>query len=457
MLGLTSGNGMARQINRLNARQVQTLTMPGRHADGGGLYLVVSKPAAKASKKAQGAKPGAKRGKVPAAKKAALEVKSAPAKKWVFLYRRRRDGKLCEMGLGGLAAVSLAKARDKAAAARAMLAEGKDPLEARQDGDEEVPTFGAMADQVIASLEAGWRNEKHRAQWRMTLQAYAGPLRTKPVDEITTEDVLAILQPIWTTKAETASRVRGRIEKVLDAAKAKGLRTGENPARWRGHLDHLLPKRQKLQRGHHPAMPWTEVPAFIGRLREQQSVGALALEFVVLTACRSGEVLRSVRNGEIMGARWEEIDRGAKVWTVPAVRMKTSREHRVPLSGRALAILDHLEKGRRGPFIFPGQRGDVPLSDMALEVLMRRMEVKPYTVHGFRSSFRDWAGECTSFPREIAEAALAHAVGDQTERAYRRGDALERRRELMQAWANFCEPKTVGNVIALAAAARAAP
>ena len=221
--------------------------------------------------------------------------------------------------------------------------------------------------------------------------------------------------------------MRGRIEKVLDAAKAKGLRAGENPARWRGHLDHLLPKRQKLQRGHHPAMPWSEVPAFVARLKESRSIGALALEFVILTACRSGEVLRSVRNGEIMGACWAEVDRTTKVWTIPAVRMKAGLEHRVPLSDRALAILCEAEKVRRGDFVFPGQRGDQPLSEMALELILRRMHVKPYTVHGFRSSFRDWAGECTSFPREIAEAALAHAVGDKVERAYRRGDALERR------------------------------
>jgi integrase len=409
---------MARQINRLSARHVQTLTKPGRHGDGGGLYLVVTK---------------------------------AGGRKWVFLYRRRQDGKLCEMGLGSLGSVPLARAREKAAEARALLADGKDPLATREasKSEDKVPTFGDLADQVIASHETGWRNDKHRAQWRMTLQTYAGPLRPQRVDQITTEDVLAVLQPIWTTKAETASRVRGRIEKVLDAAKAKGLRTGENPARWRGHLDHLLPKRQKLQRGHHPAMPWSEVPEFVARLRESKSVGALALEFVILTACRSGEVLRSVRDGEVMGARWVEIDRTAKVWTVPALRMKAGREHRVPLCDRALVILDEVEYARRGDFIFPGQRGDQPLSEMALELILRRMRAKPYTVHGFRSSFRDWAGECTSFPREIAEAALAHTVGDKVERAYRRGDALERRRELMQAWANFCDQPTAIKVLQL--------
>ena len=281
----------------------------------------------------------------------------------------------------------------------------------------------------------------------MTLETYAAPLRSKPVNQITTEDVLEVLQPIWTSKAETASRVRGRIEKILDAAKAKGLREGENPARWRGHLDHLLPKRQLLQRGHHAAMPWQEVPEFVAQLRNSPSMAALALEFVILTAARSGEVLRSFRDGEVVGASWGEIDRQAKVWTIPAKRMKAGREHRVPLSDRALAILGEAEKARRGKFIFPGQRGDQPLSDMALTMLLRRMNVTDATVHGFRSSFRDWAGEATNFPREIAEAALAHTVGDKVERAYRRGDALERRRELMEAWASFCAGAQMSKVL----------
>jgi len=267
------------------------------------------------------------------------------------------------------------------------------------------------------------------------------------VNQITTEDVLAVLQPIWLIKAETASRVRGRIEKVLDAAKAKGLREGENPARWRGHLDHLLPRRPRLQRGHHAAMPWRQVPEFIVRLRESCSMAALALEFVILTAARSGEVLRSVREGQVMGACWDEIDYQSRVWIIPAVRMKAAREHRVPLSDRALAILEEAEKSRQGKFIFLGQRGDQPLSEMALAMLLRRMGVMRATVHGFRSSFRDWAGETTSFPREIAEAALAHTVGDKVERAYRRGDALERRRELMEAWATFLEQGSADNVL----------
>lgn len=418
---------MTQRINRLSARTVQTLAKAGRHSDGGGLYLIVD---------VRNAQDGSQR----------------VSKRWAFIYRRKSDGKQSELGLGGLASVPLAKAREFAAEARIMLAEGKDPKRERAAAAgeaEKVPTFGAMAESVIAALEHGWRNDKHKAQWRSTLATYAGPLNDKPVDEIATEHVLEVLQPIWTQKAETASRVRGRIEKILDAAKAKGHRTGENPARWRGHLDHLLGKRQLLQRGHHPAMPWQEVPEFLARLREHQSISALALEFVILTAARSGEVLRSVRDGEVMGARWSEIDWSATVWTVPAVRMKAKRVHRVPLSERALEILSTMAAARQGEFIFPGQRGDAPLSEMALELVMRRMKAKPYTVHGFRSSFRDWAGEATSFPREVAEAALAHTTGDKVERAYRRGDALEKRRQLMLAWAMFCEGAK-GNVVPLA-------
>jgi integrase len=232
--------------------------------------------------------------------------------------------------------------------------------------------------------------------------------------------------------------LRGRIEKVLDAAKANGHREGENPARWRGHLDHLLGHRQKLQRGHHAAMPWKDVPDFIARLREQNSTAARCLEFVILTACRSGEVLRSIRAGRLEGLRWEEIDLAHKTWTVPSHRMKTGREHRKPLCDRAVQIIDEMAQAKRCEFVFPGQSGSTPLSEMALEALMRRLKVKPFTVHGFRSSFRDWAGESTAFQRELAEAALAHVVGDKVERAYRRGDALERRRAVMIAWAAFC-------------------
>jgi integrase len=301
-----------------------------------------------------------------------------------------------------------------------------------------IPTFGEMADQVRAALSAGFRNEKHKAQWKSTLVTYAAPLSNKPVDTITTDDVLAILKPIWTAKAETASRVRGRIEKVLDAAKAKGFRDGENPARWRGHLDHLLPRASKLARGHHAAMPYDEVAGFVAKLRERETNAALALELSILTAARSNEIL---------GMRWDEIDLDKKIWTVPAHRMKAGREHRVPLSQRATDILVRLSEGRSRHLVFPGQRRDKPLSARAMGMMLRRMKIENATVHGFRSSFRDWAGNETGYPRELIETALAHVIGDKAEQAYRRSDALEKRRDLMAAWAGYCEPKATANIV----------
>jgi integrase len=294
-----------------------------------------------------------------------------------------------------------------------------------------------LADEVRQSLSAGFRNDKHKAQWKSTLETYAASLWSKPVDTIATDDVLAVLKPIWQVKAETASRLRGRIEKVLDAAKAKGYRNGENPARWRGHLDHLLPKQSKLARGHHAAMPYEKVASFIGELRQREATAALALEFCILAAARSGEVL---------GARWSEVDLDKKIWSVPAERMKAGRMHRVPLSDRAVTILKKLSG--MGEFIFVGQKPGKPLSNMALEMVLRRMKVDD-TVHGFRSSFRDWAGNESYFPREIVETALAHVIGDKAEQAYRRSDALEKRRKLMEAWASYCEPKANSNVLHL--------
>jgi integrase len=290
---------------------------------------------------------------------------------------------------------------------------------------------------LIAAKQSEWRNVEHRQQWRVTLETYAATYVALPVDEVATEAVLSVLRPVWQRAPETASRLRGRIEAVLDFAKADGWRSGENPAAWRGHLALILPKRQKLTRGHHVAMPYTEVPAFMSALRERKAMAALALEFLILTAARTGEVL---------GARWAEFDFEAKIWTVPATRMKAGREHRVPLSGRALAILARLADAKTGEHVFPGQRHGKPLSAMSLEMVLRRMAVNT-TVHGFRSAFRDWAGETTTFPREIAEAALAHVSGDATERAYRRGDALEKRRGLMEAWAAFCEPGQGSNIV----------
>ena len=252
--------------------------------------------------------------------------------------------------------------------------------------------------------------------------------------------MLAVLTPIWQAKAETASRLRGRIEKVLDAAKAKGYREGENPARWRGHLDHLLPKRSKLTRGHHAAMPYDHVAAFVARLRERDSLAARALELTILTAARSGEVF---------GMRWSEVDFDKKVWILPADRMKAGREHRVPLPERAVAILKQLVEIRTGDFVFPGQRKERPLSKKAMELVLKRIKIENATVHGFRSSFRDWCGNETHFPREVVETALAHAIGSEVERAYRRSDALEKRRELMQAWANYCDPTRTAKVLQL--------
>ncbi|MDF2810795.1 MAG: integrase family protein [Microvirga sp.] len=326
------------------------------------------------------------------------------------------------MGLGSATTVTLAQAREAAAEARRQLANGRDPL-ARKTIVQKTPTFREMADEVTAALAPGWRSPRHRNQWVMTLGTYCAPIRALPVDAVHTEHVCTILQPLWSRVPETASRLRGRIEKVLDAAKAKGHRHGENPARWRGHLDHLLPARQKLTRGHHKALPYEQVPVFVQRLNDFGSVSALCLEFVILTAARSGEA---------MGARWEENG----IWIVPATRMKAGREHRVPLSLRAVEILQVVEKLRASDWIFPGQRRARPLSVMALQMLLRRMKVEA-TVHGFRSAFRDWAAEQSSQPREVAEAALAHTLENKIEAAYRRTDFLLKRRELLAEWARF--------------------
>jgi integrase len=346
------------------------------------------------------------------------------------------------MGLEPANGVSLAEARKLAAAARNEVGNGRDPIEARDTGrraSQGRKAFGECALALIAAKQSEWRNAKHRQQWRVTLETYCAPIWAMPVDEVDTEAVLGVLRPVWQRAPETASRLRGRIEAVLDAARAQGLRQGENPARWRGHLDKLLPRRQNLSRGHFAAMPYAEVAAFMAALRGLEGMAALALEFTILTAARSGEVL---------GARWNEIDLAAKTWTIPESRMKAGRVHRVPLPSRALAILARLAEARTGEHVFPGQRPGKPLSPASLKMVLRRIGVD-VTIHGFRSSFRDWAGNETYFPRELAEAALAHVIGDKAEQAYRRSDALEKRRELMEAWAAFCEPKGASNVIVL--------
>jgi integrase len=339
----------------------------------------------------------------------------------------KKKGKRHEMGLGGYPAVSLAKARMLAGRNRALIAEGGNPIESRRK--ETVPTFGECADQFVASMESQWRNEKHRAQWRMTLTTYAEPIRSKSVSDISTGDVLTVLNPIWQKRPETASRLRGRIERVLDFAKVRGWRSGENPALWRGHLKSILPARTRLSRGHHAAMPYREVPDFVERLHGLVSISARALEFLILTAARSGEVREAI---------WDEFDLDAGIWTVPAARMKAGKEHRVPLSDRALQIVRELQDLRVSDFVFPGQRQGRPMSNMAYTMLVRRMNPGNYTVHGFRSTFRDWAGDETHFSRDVAESALAHQIGNEVERAYRRADALVKRRELMAAWASHC-------------------
>lgn len=386
----------AMSLNRLSARKVETIKAAGRYADGGGLYLQVTKTGTKS---------------------------------WLFMYSLR-GGKRREKGLGSLASVGLADAREKAAALRSLIADGKDPMHTRVAGADGVPTFGAAATALVDGLEAGWRNEKHRQQWRNTLKTYCGPIWERPVDLVDTTDIVDILRPMWGEKPETASRLRGRIERVLDSAKVNGHRSGDNPARWRGHLALILPSHQKRAKvRHHPAMPYAQVPDFVVGLKKRVSTAGRALEFLIHTAARTGEVI---------GATWREVDLEAKTWTVPAERMKMGREHVVPLTEPALVVLRAMAVFGTEPDkpLFPSRK-DAHLSNMSMEMLLRRMECDDYTVHGFRSSFRDWAGDKTTFPREVAEAALAHIVGSAVEQAYRRGSALEKRRELMDAWSAF--------------------
>ncbi|WGJ14148.1 tyrosine-type recombinase/integrase [Methylocapsa sp. D3K7] len=393
-----------RQTNRLTARFVATAP-PGVHCDGRGLYLIVSETL---------------------------------AGKWVANHSH--NGKRFPgTGLGSRDYVGLAEAREKNEAVRKLVKTGGVPAETKREAKRlaaGTPTFGQCADELLVAKASEWRHAKTSAQWRMTLERYAKPLWALPVDEIDTRAVLSVLQPLWVTIPETAARLRNRIEAVLNFAKAHKLRAGENPAAWRGHLALILPKRQKLTRGHHAALPYRDVREFIAALREIKSIPTIAFEFLILTAARSGTVL---------GARWSEIDLVTRIWVVPAARMKSGVEHRTPLSARATEILEQMAEIRSGDFVFPGQRRGRGLGQASLW----RVCSGAGTPHGFRSTFRDWCGEETSFPREVAEAALAHVAGDATERAYRRGDALEKRRGLMEAWAAFCEPKVGSNVVSL--------
>lgn len=394
---------MASVINKLSAAGVAKERAPGLYGDGGGLYLQVAK---------------------------------GGSKSWIFRFMIA--GKPRYMGLGSIDTFSLREARERAKEARKLVADGIDPIDARRErvaaaraDDAKLVSFSEAAERYIKAHTAGWKNPKHADQWGNTLTTYAypiiGPISVAKVD---TAHIMQIIEPIWTDKTETASRVRGRIESVLDWATARRYRSGENPARWRGHLDKLLPARSKVAKvRHHPAMPYTDLPEFMQRLRALDSISAKALEFTILTA---------VRTSEAVGATEAEIDFRAKVLTIPAERMKANRPHRVPLSDRALEILKTTPREANNPYVFPGAKRGKPLSNMAmLELLQGMGGTEGLTVHGFRSTFRDWAAERSRCPREIAEAALAHVVKDKTEAAYQRGDLLEKRRRLMAAWGAF--------------------
>lgn len=401
---------MGRVSQALSAVTVSKKIKPGLYADGGGLYLQVSKSKAR-------------KGKV--------------AKSWLFRFKLA--GRARAMGLGSVNTFSLAEAREKARVCRKLLDDGIDPIEARntkiaqQSLDAaKALTFSECAKAYIDAHRKGWRNAKHVDQWTNTIATYAEPvLGALPVQAVDTGLVMQVLEPIWHKKTETANRLRGRIESILDWAKTREYRTGDNPARWRGHLDMLLPARSKVQTvKHHAALPYAGMNACFASILEAPGVAARALEFTILTAARTGEVI---------AAKWNEFDLEQKVWTIPAERMKARREHRVPLSPRAVKLLEELRKIRTGEFVFPGRQATKAMSNMAMLALLKRMGRGDLTAHGFRSTFRDWAAEQTNYPREVAEAALAHTLADKVEPAYRRGDLFEKRRRLMNDWARFCQ------------------
>ncbi len=400
---------MARRVSKMLTDKAVKAAGTGRHTDGDGLYL---------------------------------DVKPSGARAWllrVVVRGRRRD-----FGLGAYPGVTLAKAREKADRFREMIRDGLDPVAEMARTEAQRLTFEEAAEALVESKRDGWRNAKHAKQWPSTLKTYAYPvLGPLDVRDIHVEHVLKVLTPIWKTKTETATRVRQRIEAVIDYATARKAREGENPARWRGNLDKLLPKPVDLKHedAHHAALPWGQMADFFAKLEAREGMGALALRFTILTAARSGEV---------RGATWGEIDMDAGVWTIPARRMKARKEHRVPLSADALAILrtvQPLADGDAEAPVFPGGRGGRPLSDMTLSAVLRRMGRDDLTVHGFRSTFRDWAAEATPYPSELAEAALAHTIRNKVEAAYRRGDLFEKRRDLMTAWAKHCRQPAEGNVV----------
>ncbi len=420
--------GSKHVAEKLTALEIERKKAPGRYSDGRGLYL---------------------------------QIGPTGGKSWLFRYTR--SGRAREMGLGPVDGVPVGRARDLARACREQLAAGKDPLEEREKQKvtealerAKGKTFRKCAEEYIASHRDGWKNAKHAAQWETTLKDYvyyvaadqAKPeakrrplLRDMSVAEIDTALVLDVLNPIWKAKPETASRVRGRIESILSWATAREYRRGDNPARWRGHLDTLLPKRSKLAKvKHHPSLPYSEAGAFMAILRAQEGIAARALELIILTATRTSEVI---------GAKWEELDLKAATWTVPGDRMKAGNVHKVPLAPRAVAMLKALKEKRvsGAVFVFPGTDPAKPLSNMACLKLLERMGRKDITVHGFRSTFRDWVAEQTGFPNIVAEAALAHTIGDKVEAAYRRGDLMEKRRRMMEQWSDYCAIVTGGKVL----------
>ena len=394
---------MARNVDRLTPLFVSKKKEPGLYCDGLGLYL---------------------------------QIGPTGGKSWLFRFMLNRKAQ--NMGLGPYPAVSLPDARKKALESQRLLAEGLNPKAVRDDliarnrlANARKMSFSECAEAYIESHQHGWKNEKHIAQWRNTLRDYAYPkLGSLPVSSIDTDLILQCLNPIWNSKTETATRVRGRIEKVLDWATASKYREGENPARWRGHLKNLLPDPKKVTPVlHHPALPHNEIAGFMKALKAEAGVSAQALEFAILTASRTNEVI---------AAKWDEFDLAKSLWVIPASRMKAGREHRVHLSQRALEILHGMQAAKQGPYVFPGQRESKPLSNMALLQTLKRMKREDLTVHGFRSTFSDWAAEVSSFPAEVREMALAHTVADKTEAAYRRGDLLEKRMRMMEAWSLYC-------------------
>lgn len=404
---------MSRQIGKLSALAVNKAKTKGLYSDGGGLYLRIS---------------------------------SAGVKSWAFRYML--DGKSREMGLGAIHVIALAEARNKAADCRKLLLQKIDPIKSRKEEENilrlaqaKTITFKQCAELYISSHKDGWRNKKHIQQWENTLKTYAYPfIENVSVQDVDVVLVMKILEPIWKAKPETASRLRGRIEAILDWANAREYRKGENPARWRGHIQNLLPARSKIRKiKHHPALNYEEINEFILELKKQNDLSAKALEFLILTATRTSEVTN---------AKWDEINLEKKVWVIPAHRIKAQREHKIPLSENALIILKEMKYIKSGEYVFSGRNPIKPMSNMAMLELLKRMKKTDITIHGFRSTFRDWAAEQTNFAREVAEMALAHAVGDKVEAAYRRGDLFDKRTKLMEAWEKYCyQLKTEGKVL----------